>query len=97
MSDTRKGQYTTSQKRYISCQWFVGSDLSLWHNVFVTCLCGGLGWLFKFLEKCCCACSVCVCVYILCSFMVIVFEKPWVALFNHSYHVIIENDFAIFS
>ena len=44
----------------------MGSDLSLWHNVFVTCLCGGLscglGWLFKFLEKCCCACSVCVCV-----------------------------------
>ena len=36
-------------------------------------------------------------VYILRSLMVIIFEKLWVALFNHSYHFINENNFVVFS
>ena len=36
-------------------------------------------------------------IYILCSFMVINIEKPWVALFNHSCHVTTESDFVVFS
>ena len=57
-----------------------------------------LGLAFRFLEQCCCAHSMCVCIYIyiFSSFMVIIFEKPWIALFNYSCHIIIENDLAIF-
>ena len=37
--------------------------------------------------------------YILCGFMVIIFFflKFWVALFYYFYHVIIENDLAVFN
>ena len=82
----------------------MGSGLSLWqYNVFVTF--PSLWWLvvwhglaFQVFEKMLlCLQNIYIYIYILCSFMVIIFEKPWVTLFDHSCHIIIENDLVVFS
>ena len=72
-----------------------GGIMSLWHFLLCGDLSYGLGWPFRFLEQCCYAYAIYI--YIMWFHGDHFNLKLWVALFNHSYHVIIENDLVVFS
>ena len=87
----KRGTYHASGLWVLTCLY--GGIMSLWHF----CLCGGLsyglGWPFRFLEQCCYAYAIYIMWFPGDHFNL----KLWVALFNHSYHVIIENCLVVFN
>ena len=95
----KRGTYHASGLWVLTCLY--GGIMSLWHFRLCSGLSYGLGWPFRFLEQCCYAYAIYIYIYIYTYIRWFHGDhsnsKLWVALFNHSYHVIIENDLVVFS